>query len=458
MKQKSRFRLLPLLGLMGGLVFSDLRAEVTLDQVREEVQRQLEAQESAKQKEPPPSIDQSKIDFKSGTGIPLVRSPNGELKMNLYILVRYLNQLPASQSFEDHLGTSHDIDTANYVSAPHRVLLSFSGWVYDPRFLYQSTLWTVNATDKVAIIGYLGWAFNKKLTLHAGVGALPGTRTMTYSHPYWLGTDRMMADEFFRPGFTQGVWGSGEALPGLNYTVMLGNNLTTLNVNAGEDSRDFAASGNVSWMPTTHEFGPKGGMGDFENHQKVATRFGTAYTQGRQNAALSNSGSNQPDSTQVRMADSLLPFAKDAVVAGYTVDILKYQMWALDAGVKFRGLHLQAEAYVRQLSDFYTATDVRVPQNMVTDTGFYAQASKMIRPRKTEAYVASSVVFGDKSAGYRTSYDFIQGLNFFLFDTRNSRINLHVIEVYRAPTSSVFGYYVGGQKGVTVSAGWSINF
>ena len=37
MKQKSRFRLLPLLGLMGGLVFSDLRAEVTLDQVRDEV-------------------------------------------------------------------------------------------------------------------------------------------------------------------------------------------------------------------------------------------------------------------------------------------------------------------------------------------------------------------------------------------------------------------------------------
>ena len=150
--------------------------------------------------------------------------------------------------------------------------------IYDPRFLYQSTVWTVNATDKVAIIGYLGWAFNKKLTLHAGVGALPGTRTMTYSHPYWLGTDRVMADEFFRPGFTQGVWASGEATPGLNYTVMLGNNLTTLNVNAGEDSRDFAASGNLSWMPTTHEFGPKGGMGDFENHQKVATRFGTAYT------------------------------------------------------------------------------------------------------------------------------------------------------------------------------------
>ena len=445
------------MGIFSGTLLSGLQAEVTLDQVREEIQKELQANPPATST-PPKTIDQSKIDFKSGNGIPLVRSPNGELKMNLYLLVRYLNQLPASQSFEDHLGNSHAIDTADYISAPHRVIMSFAGWLYDPRFLYQPTVWTVNATDKVAIIGNLGWVFSKKATLYVGVGALPGTRTLTYSHPYWLGTDRMMADEFFRPGFTQGAWLSGEAVPGLNYTVMLGNNLTTLNVNAKEDSRDFAISGNVAWMPATHEFGPKGGMGDFEEHQKLATRVGTAFTQGRQNAAMSTSGSNMPDSTQVRMADSQLPFTPGAVVAGYTVDVLKYQMWAVDAGMKYKGLHLQTEAYLRQLSDFFSNTGARVPQNMITDTGFYAQASQMIQPRKTEGYVATSFVFGDKGAGYRTSYDFVQGLNFFLFDTRNSRVNVHVIEVYRSPTSSDFGYYVGGQKGVTLSVGWSINF
>jgi hypothetical protein len=255
-----------------------LHAEVTMDQVREEVQRQMQSAPTSKSAGSSTSIDQSKIDFKSGDGLPIIRSPNGTMKINGYMLVRYLNQLPATQSFQDHLGNTRNIDTANYISAPHRVIFGFSGWAYDPRFLYQTALWTVNATDKVAIIGYLGWAFSKKLSLFAGIGALPGTRTLTYSHPYWLGTDRNMADEFFRPGFTQGVWASGEAAPGVNYTVMLGNNLTTLNINAGEDSRDFAASGNIWWMPTTHEFGPKGGMGDFENHQKLATRFGMAYT------------------------------------------------------------------------------------------------------------------------------------------------------------------------------------
>jgi hypothetical protein len=324
--------------------------------------------------------------------------------------------------------------------------------------LYSTTFWTVNATDKVAIIGYMGWAFSKKLTLYAGIGALPGTRTLTYSHPYWFATDRNMADEFFRPGFTQGVWASGEAAPGLNYTVMLGNNLTTLNVNAGEDSRDFAASGNIWWMPTTHEFGPKGGMGDFENHQKLATRFGVAYTQGKQNAAMSSLGNSQPDSTQVRMADSLLPFTAGALVPGVTVDILKYQMMAMDAGFKYKGLHFQAEGYARRLSDYKDAQGSGVPFNAVLDTGFYAHVSKMIQPRKTEVYLGTAFVFADASEGYRDSHEFTQGANFFLFDTRNSRFNLHVIEIYRSPTSSVFGYYVGGQKGVTVSASWSINF
>ena len=300
MKIKTWLRFFVAFGMVGGSLLSNLSAEITMDQVREEVQRQLKEEESAKQKAVPTSIDQSKIDFKAGKGLALVRSPNGELKMNLYLLVRYLNQLPATQSFEDHLGNPHDIDTANYISAPHRVIMNFNGWLYDPRFLYSAAVWTVSSTDKVAVLGALGWAFNKKLTLNVGIGALPGTRTLTYSHPYWLGTDRMMADEFFRPGFTQGAWASGEAAPGLNYTVMIGNNLTTLNVNAKEDSRDFAASGNLAWMPTTHEFGPKGGMGDFEHHEKLATRIGTAYTQGRQNAAMSTSGSSQPDSTQIR--------------------------------------------------------------------------------------------------------------------------------------------------------------
>ena len=32
------------------------------------------------------------------------------------------------------------------------------------------------------------------------------------------------------------------------------------------------------WMPTTKEFGPRGAYGDYEMHDKVATRFGFSTT------------------------------------------------------------------------------------------------------------------------------------------------------------------------------------
>ena len=35
-------------------------------------------------------------------------------------------------------------------------------------------------------------------------------RSLDGSHPYWLASDRVLADEFFRPGFTSGVWLTGQ--------------------------------------------------------------------------------------------------------------------------------------------------------------------------------------------------------------------------------------------------------
>ena len=87
----------------------------------------------------------------------------------------------------------------------HRVMVFFKGWLGLPKLRYQIILWTVNTTDQNAIFGTLGYQFARAFSVYAGLNALPGTRTLTGSHPYWLGHDRVMADEFFRPYFTNGV-------------------------------------------------------------------------------------------------------------------------------------------------------------------------------------------------------------------------------------------------------------
>jgi len=78
--------------------------------------------------------------------------------------------------------------------------------------------------------------------------------------------------------------------------------------------------------------------------------------------------------------------------------------------------------------------------------------------QKLELYGATSWIFGDKDAGFSTSHEYIQGANYFPFDTRNHRVNFQVIEVDRSPVSSLFGFYVGGQKGTTVSIAMSVLF
>jgi hypothetical protein len=86
-----------------------------------------------------------------------------------------------------------------------------------PKLQYQIIFWTVNTTDQKANFGLLGYQFNRKFNLYGGLNALPGTRSLQGSHPYWLGHDRVMADEFFRPYFSNGVWANGEVIPGLWY-------------------------------------------------------------------------------------------------------------------------------------------------------------------------------------------------------------------------------------------------
>ena len=80
-----------------------------------------------------------------GDGFEVAKTKYGNLKISAYALVRYINQLPADQSFVDHLGQQRIIDTRSDIQL-HRVLLHFMGFVYDPKFNYVVSVWTVNST------------------------------------------------------------------------------------------------------------------------------------------------------------------------------------------------------------------------------------------------------------------------------------------------------------------------
>lgn len=396
-----------------------------------------------------PGVDQAAEEelalgeLEPGRGFRITRSELGALNLSAYFLVRYLNQLPPSQTFVDHLGRERPVDTRNDLHI-HRIMIHLLGWVYTPELTFQLTVWTVTATEQVAVIGNVGHKFSDAFELRAGVGGLPGTRTMLQMHPYFLGTDRFMADEFFRPGFTHGIWASGEPLPRLRYHAMLGNNLSALGISAAQLTRDFAGAISVWWMPTTGEFGPRGGFNDFEYHERVATRFGASYTHSREDrfAQLSQPG---PDNTQIRLSDSVLFFETGALAEGVTVEQADFDLFAVDAGVKYRGFHLQAEAYLRYLTDF--DADGPLPISTIRDQGFYVQGAYQASPQRLTVFGLTSFVFGE----FNDSWEVGGGFSIYPWRTRNIRFQPLVQYVHRSSASSLFGYYIGGTKGPIVS-------
>jgi hypothetical protein len=334
-------------------------------------------------------------------------------------------------------------------------MVFFKGWVANPKLVYNIFFWTVNPTDQKNFFASMGYQHNQYFSIYAGLNGLPGTRSLQGSHPYWLGHDRVMADEFFRPYFSNGVWAQGQLTKGFWYNVMLSNNLSALGIKATQLDREWGWGASAWWMPTTKEFGPRGGYGDWEYHEKLATRFGVSSTYSPEER-YTDSNTGATGNTTIRLQDSLNVFDTGSVAPGVTVNYVGYDLLSIDAGMKYKGIFLQTEMYFRRLHSF--EADGPLPLTEINDKGFYIQGAFFPIKKKIELYGATSQIFGDTSQGFGKSSEYIFGGNWYPFNTRNHRLNMQYQKVNGSPVSSTFGYYVGGQRGSTFSTAFSVFF
>jgi hypothetical protein len=388
--------------------------------------------------------------YEPGRGFDIAKTEYGSLNISGYLVARYLNQFPVHQSFVDHNGQTQPVDTRQDFQL-HRVMLYFTGYLGTPKFNYNVTLWTVNDTAQVAIVGALYYAANKHFLFGVGWNGIPGTRSMQGSHPYWSSYDRVMADEFFRPYFTQAFFAEGALGHRFSYKFTIGNNLSNLDISAVKLTRDLSKGVSLTWMPTTGEFGPRGAFGDYEGHESFATRFGVAYSTSREDR-FNSTTSTAPDNTTIRLGDSLLLFATGSLAPQVTVQKATYQLLSSDAGLKYKGLWLQGEGYYRLLDKFLA--DGILPVSAIRDFGFYVQGSYMLLPKKFEIYGSTSWVFTKfHPQDVVSPHEFIGGLNWYPTNSRNYRLNLQAANVYRSSVSSTFGFYTGGLKGISFAIG-----
>jgi hypothetical protein len=282
------------------------------------------------------------------------------------------------------------------------------------------------------------------VSLGTGITSLPTVRSTEGQFPYWLGVDdRLTADEFFRGSYTSGFWFKGEVHATVKYMAMFANNLSTLGVSASQlDNKFDTQSFSVQWLPTTGEFGLYGTFGDYDDHQRVATRVGVHFSHSTEDKQ-SQPGTDGIENTQIRLTDGNSIFTRDLFGTGINVDSVQYRMSSIDAGIKYRGMAVEGEFYWRWLSDF-TGQNVGGIAD-ITDTGYQLQTSAMVVAKTLQAYVSGSQIFGD----YGNASELRAGANWYFRRERGLRVNGEWLRLDNCPVGyTAVPYPVGGNGSV----------
>ncbi|HXV60702.1 MAG TPA: DUF3011 domain-containing protein [Vicinamibacteria bacterium] len=380
-------------------------------------------------------------------GFLLVEGDKGEMYVRLFSYVRYLNQKGLDASYTDYFGNTHLVPQREDVQL-NKFFLPFSGWFLTPKFRYYLYVWSANTSQgdpaQVVGAGNLSYTFNRFVTVGGGITSLPSVRSTEGQFPYWLGIDdRLTADEFFRGSYTTGFWVKGELSTELKYMVMIANNLSTLGVSAAQlDNELNTSSFMLQWLPTTGEFGLYGTFGDFDHHETVATRLAAHYTHSREDKQ-SQPGTDSIENSQIRLTDGSVIFTPNLFGPGIVVDKVDYDMVSLDAGVKYRGLSLEAEYYWRWLGDFEGPNTSGIAD--IDDHGFQVQSSAMLVPKTLQAYLSGSAIRGR----YGNASEVRAGANWYFVRERGLRVNGEWIHLNNCPVGyTAVPYPVGGNGNV----------
>jgi hypothetical protein len=389
-------------------------------------------------------------------GFLIVEHEKGEMYVRLFSYARYLNQKGLNPTYTDAFGNEHTVVQRQDFQL-QKFFLPFSGWFLTPKLRYYLYVWSSNASQgdpaQVVGAGNLSYVFNRHVVFGAGITSLPAVRSTEGQFPYWLTVDtRLIADEFFRGSYTTGIWVRGEFATKFKYQAMLANNLSTLGVSAAQlDNTIDTTSYMLQWLPTTGEFGLYGTFGDYDFHQKVATRLAVHYTQSTEDKQ-SQPGTTAIENSQIRLTDGSVIFTPNLFAPGTTVERVKYRMSSVDGGIKYKGLAAEAEFYWRWLSDYVGPNTGIVPD--INDHGYQLQLSAMPVPKFLQAYVATSGIYGV----YGDASEVRAGTNIYPVGERGFRLNAEWIHVNDSPVGYTAYPMPVGASGNVFHLNMEVNF
>lgn len=363
------------------------------------------------------------------------------LKLNVTTQVRYTGFARSVESWTDSAGLVLPVRNRSFFTL-NRNWFSFSGFAFDPRLRFNATVFSTSATNQTIAFGLVSYEFSKAFIASSGYYKVPGTREWIESARYPLGVDRTMANTFFRPGISPGVWAQGEPVRNVYYYAGVFDDLSSVINTASRTTTNMTYAANAWWEPLG-SFGP--GYADEEHHESPVVRLGASvvYNRSRREPNLAL-GQTNPENTILRLSDGTPLYQRDALAPGVTIQAAHVLLASYDLSLKYRGLSLSTEAYTRWITDL--EPNGRAPRGAlddIADVGGFVQGSYALIPKRFELFARTSGVFGRFGDGS----DYGGGANWYVFANRNVRATFEAKRINHSPADNVLYGYFAGQSG-----------
>ncbi len=360
-----------------------------------------------------------------------------ELKVNGWIQFRHHAFARGVDSWTNNAGVTTPVRNRNAFDI-ERGRLIFSGFAIDKRLTYCLQIdGDTDGRHGVDFFDYWwAWKFSDRFRLQMGKRKVPGSRQWLMTARRTRFVDRPMANDFFRPSRTVGIFGSGRVGDNGHYEVMVGNGYNTTNIpNSSTDSRLTFAVDNY-WDPRG-DYGKSIVDSDSTGDPKIRVGHSFVYSP---NAANPN-GAPSPESAFLRLTDGTRLTEAGALAPGVTVSDFDIFFYGVDAAVKWRGWSANGEVFMRWIEQLQG--NGALPVNNLYQHGFYAEGGRFIIPQKLDVNFRYSQVAG--LYGNRSEY--AGGVNWYPLDTQKMKISFDVTRLDGSPLHNSSSDILVGDNG-----------
>lgn len=341
-------------------------------------------------------------------------------------------------SWTDNGGVTRTVRNRNAFDI-ERARLYFLGWVHDERLRFFFHLdGDSDGRHAVDFFDYWwSWDFSDNFRLQLGKRKVPASRQWLLGARRTRLVDRPMANDFFRPDRTIGIYGIGKTGDSGHYEVMVGNGYRTANIpNSSTDDRLTFAG--------TQYFDPLGKYGsqltDFDHSCDPLVRFGHSFVYSPQTSETL--GNPLPETDFLRLADGTRLNQTGALAPGATVSGFDLWFYGLDFAMKYRGWSLNAEAFFRWIEEL--EADAALPVEEIYQRGWYVEGGKFLIPEKLDVNARYSEVRGPYGGGS----EYAAGINWYPLDTFKFKISMDVTVLDGSPLQNTATDILVGDDGV----------